>query len=208
MKRVLFLFTVSLFWVFFVNNIFSQEIGIAPIKIFTENSEIKNPFGFGVYVEQPIWKINIKLEYDYAKSERNYFGLLNGGFLIAPQDFIQDSINSNSSFRSFELSFSVPRLFEVFSNYFNIGGGISLDNFSRDEIGLTTGRKITSADSKFGIFYSISLSRLRILKLPIKLEILYKQKILASGRYATDAVNPFADINSMQVIQINLGYIF
>ena len=201
---------IAYIFIFFLSgiNIYSQEIGISFAKVWTDNDEIQNPVGFSVYAFQPVWYFGVKLEYLSANNERNYYGLLNGGFLINPKDFIQDSIFSKSNIQSIEVSLVLPRIFEVFNNYLNVGAGISLDKFSRDKFGINSGKKYSAYDSKIGIFYSISLSHENIFGLPVKIEVLFKHKGLMSGYYVTDVEKPFADLMDIKELQLNLGYKF
>ncbi|MDF1612443.1 hypothetical protein [Stygiobacter electus] len=156
--------TVKYFFValaFFVNSN-AQEIGIAPTKIWTDNKEIENPYGLSVYFFQPIGKFGVKFEYVSAKNSRSYYGLLNGGFLIAPEDFVQDSISIKSTFRAIELSAHLQKLFEVFHNYINIGVGITFDKLTREKVGLSSNKRFETYENKFGIFYAISISHQNI----------------------------------------------
>ena len=161
-------------FIFFINSN-AQEIGIAPTKIWTNNIEIQNPIGFSIYFFQPIGRLGVKFEYVYAKNSRNYYGYFNGGSLLHTENYIQDSISNNSTFRAIELSLHLPKLIGIFQNYINIGAGITFDKFTREKVGLNSG-KMFNNNNKIGIFYSVSISREKILELPIKLEILLNIK--------------------------------
>ncbi len=194
-------------FIFFVNG-YSQEIGIAPTKIWTDNREIENPIGFSIYFFQPIGKLGVKIEYVAAKNSRSYYGFLNGGFLLRQEDYIQDSISSNSTFRAIEFSLHLPKLLEFFQNYLDIGAGITFDKFTRDKLGLNTGKKFETNENKFGIFYCVSISRENIFELPIKLEVLFKHKALTSGSFATDIEQPFVEAIDVKELQLNFAYVF
>ena len=189
-------------------NLYSQEIGISPTKIWTDNYEIENPIGFSVYYFQSIGKLGVKLEYVTAKNERNYYGVLNGGFLVGPEDFVRESVVSKSSYSSIEISAIYPKLFELLQNHLNIGAGISFDKFTRDKTGLSYGKTYNDKENKFGLFYMVSISRHNILGLPVRLEILFKSKALLEGNFATDIEQPFTGAISMQELQFNVGYVF
>jgi len=186
----------------------AQEIGIAATKIWTDNKEIENPIGFSIFFFQPIGKLGIKFEYVYAINSRRYYGFLNGGFLLSPQEYIQDSISSKSIFRAIELSFHLPKLFGLLQNYLNIGAGVTFDKFRREKVGLNSGKKFSTYENKFGFFYSVSVSRQDIFKLPIKLEILFKHKGLMSGGFATDTEQPFTGAIDVRELQFNFAYMF
>ncbi len=204
MKTIICSFVILLFTV----STCAQEIGAAPTKIWTDNNEIEDRMGFSIYFFQPIGRFGVKLEYTYAENTRNYYGFLNGGFLIAPEEYIQDSISSRSTFRAIELSLHLPKLFELFQNYLNIGAGVTFDKFTLDKSGINTGSTFGTYENKFGIFYSVSISRENILSLPIKLELLYKQKALAEGSFATDTEQPFTGAIDVKELQFNVAYVF
>lgn len=63
-------------------------------------------------------------------------------------------------------------------------------------------------ETKSGPFFAASISREHILWQPIKLELLFKMKNLSSGHYATDIELPFADIKTVDELQLNLIYVF
>ena len=204
MKKLIFV-VISFFFVTFNH---AQEIGISPTKLWTNNYEIENPFGFSVYYFQPIGRLGVKLEYVSAKNERSYYGFLNGGFLLRPEDYIQDSISSKSSFRAIEFSIQIPKIFGAFHNYLNIGAGITFDKFTRDKFGLSSGKKYSTYENKFGVFYLVSVSRQDIFGLPIKFEILFKHKGLMEGNYATDSEQPFVSAIEVKELQFNFAYVF
>ena len=198
-------------FIFFINSN-AQEIGIAPTKIWTNNIEIQNPIGFSIYFFQPIGRLGVKFEYVYAKNSRNYYGYFNGGSLLHTENYIQDSISNNSTFRAIELSLHLPKLIGIFQNYINIGAGITFDKFTREKVGLNSG-KMFNNNNKIGLFYSVSISREKILELPIKLEILFKHKALAGEMIVTNAgqsssEQPFVEAMYVKELQFNLAYMF
>ena len=198
-------------FIFFINSN-AQEIGIAPTKIWTNNIEIQNPIGFSIYFFQPIGRLGVKFEYVYAKNSRNYYGYFNGGSRLHTENYIQDSISNNSTFRAIELSLHLPKLIGIFQNYINIGAGITFDKFTREKVGLNSG-KMFNNNNKIGLFYSVSISREKILELPIKLEILFKHKALAGEMIVTNAgqssgEQPFVEAMDVKELQFNLAYMF
>jgi hypothetical protein len=186
----------------------AQEIGIAPTKIWTNNFEIENPVGVSIYYLHHAGRLALKLEYVSANNERSYFGLLNGGFLIRPEDYLQDNIVSKSTFRAIEISCQIPAVFEILQNNISLGAGISFDKLTRNKAGLSTGKEYNYTEDKHGFFYLISLSRHNILGLPIKLEVLFKHKGLSEGNYATDSDQPFVSAIDVKELQLNFAYTF
>lgn len=187
---------------------YAQEIGISPTKLWTNNYEIENPLGFSLYYFHPIGRLGVKLEYVSAKNERSYYGFLNGGFLLRPEDYIQDSISSKSTFRAIEFSLQITKIFGAFQYYLNIGAGITFDKFMRDKFGLSSGKKYSTYENKVGLFYLVSVSRQNIFGIPIKLEILFKHKGLMEGNYATDSEQPFVSAIEVKELQFNFAYVF
>ena len=192
----------------FAINLYPQEIGISPVKLWTNNREIENPIGYGIHAFLPMGKFGVKFEYMAAKNERSYYGFVSGGFIISPEDFIQESITSKSSYRAFEFSAHIPRLFEFYQIYLNIGAGMTFDKFTRNKTGLSSGKEYSISENKFGVFYAISLSRYDIFGLPLKMEILFKHKGLAAGNYATDSDQPFVEAMDIKELQLNFAYMF
>lgn len=189
-------------------SVYSQEVGLGPAKIWTNNYEIQNPMGYGIFLYQHIGRVALRLEYVSADNERKYFGVLNGGFIAHQEDIIQESIFSSSSFRAVEISLQIPRIYSLIKNDFNAGIGITFDKFNREKTGMTSLKRYETTENKFGFFYSVSLSRNNILGLPIKIELLFKQKWLMRGSYATDIEQPFAAAIDIKELQLNFAYLF
>lgn len=204
MKTIKYLFMILVF----VVGINAQEIGIAPAKLWTNNTEIGNPYGVGFYFLQRIGKIALKLEYTTAKNERNYYGLIYGGFLIREEDFIRDNISSKSSLSSTELSIQIPQMVEIYQNYLGMGIGISSDKFTQKKAGLNTGKEFNISENKYGVSVFVSLARERLFGLPLKFTILFKQKNLIGTHYTTDSDQPFEGDISIKELKFNLGYVF
>lgn len=184
----------------------AQEIGIAPTKIWTDNREIQNPFGYSVYYFQKIWKIGLKAEYVAAKNERKYYGLVISGFLQNPDEVRYENVSSSSDFRAIEFSVIVPDLIQFEGFNFNFGGGLSFDKFKGERYGLESGKEATLFEkNKTGVFYSASISRSRLFELPVKIEFLFKGKSLSGRNFTTDIEDPFAGAIGVYELQFNLS---
>lgn len=205
MKKFIILFIVFTLTI----NIKSQEIGLSPTKVWTDNSEIQNPLGFSIYYFQPIWKLGLKIEFLTATNERNYYGYLSSGFIANPEEIIIDDVKSKSRIQSLEFSLSVPKIIYVEENYFTLTLGMTRDNFSGERVGLNSGKRVAlMKEDKFGFFYGISISREKIFQLPIKIELLFKHKGLISGMYVTDTTQPFKGEMDIKELQLNISYVF
>lgn len=185
----------------------AQEIGIAPVKIWTNNYELQNPVGFSAFFFQPIWKLGIKFEYSMAFNNRDYYGAILTGYMAEPP--ILENVNSKSRYQTYEFSIAAPSV-NIHENI-NINGavGFSFDSFALERKGKSTGRNIDfDKDNKNGYFYSIAVSYGKLFQLPIKLEVMFKQKSLYSTLHVEDIEMPFEDLKSMNVLQVNIAYVF
>ena len=192
-----------------ISNSKAQELGISLAKLWTDNSEIQNPYGFSITVFQPILKLGLKAEYVSAINKRNYYGFLISGFMIYPSEVYPENVVSKSSYRAFELSLIVPKIIKHKLFVFNLGVGITFDSFKGERQGLHSGKKANLYEEhKMGIFYAISISRDGLLELPIKIELLLKHKSLMGGTYTTDIEQPFGGSVDIKELQFNLSYVF
>ena len=189
-------------------NFYAQEIGVAPVKLWTDNSEIQNPFGFSVHLAQPIWKLSLKVEYISVNNKTNFHGLVGSGFLLQDDSYFPEPVKSKSSYEAIEFSIVVPEIinYNVFS--LGLGTGLSHNKFDGEREGLDSGRKSNLfKESKFGIFYVVSISATDFFELPLKIELLFKQKNLFGGVYATDVVQPFEGAMDIKELQLAFSYI-
>ena len=128
-----------IFTILFVSNLYSQEIGIVSSKQWTDNSEIENPAGLGVYLYLPVSKVGVQFEYSTAWNERIVKGNISSGFMNPAQNTIPERIRNNSTQQSLEFGLVIPEILNYNSFAFNIGGGFSVDWFSGERNGLESG---------------------------------------------------------------------
>ncbi len=204
--KTLFIFLILLFLSL---NVSAQEIGVSPVKIWTQNKEIQDPLGIGVNLNTDIWRVRLKIEYVYAKNERSYYGYVTYGFMQNPSPYILENVRSSSSFSAYEFSVNLSSVIRYEEYNLNIGFGITFDKFILTRTGLTSDITIEfKDDTKNGLFFATSISRDHILLKPIKVELLYKIRSLSNRYYATDVELPFADIKTVQELQLILAYNF
>ena len=193
-----------------ITNLNAQQVSISPTKIWTNNYEINNPVGISVSIFQPIWKLGLKAEFLYASNERNYFGYPIRGYFAEPPEFGPEDVQSTSYLHSYEFSLWIPSIIS-FSNTVsvNIGLGFSIDRFSAERKGLSSGEvaNITS-DSKFGYLYSVAIEHKEIFSLPINLSLAFKHKFLSSNQFLTDTEQPFVDAVELKELMFTIGYQF
>lgn len=76
-------------------------------------------------------------------------------------------------------------------------------------MGLNYGKRVALVkEGKFGYFYGISISRGKIFRLPIKIELLFKHKGLIGEMYVTDTIQPFKGEMDIKELQLNISYVF
>jgi hypothetical protein len=202
-------YIIFIVMVLLLTKVKAQEIGFSPVRIWTNNYEIQNQFGFSFYYFQPIGKLGFKIEYISAKNKRDYYGYILGGFFANPDEHIQENVKSKTNMSVLEFGLMIPEVLELTKNYFNIGFGVTRDRFSGKREGIDSGKEINIEDeNKYGIFYSISISRKKVLQIPLKLELLFKQKFIKGGNFATDIEQPFVGSMIIEELHFNISYAF
>jgi hypothetical protein len=182
----------------------AQEIGIAPVKLWTGNYEFQDPLGVGITISIPVRKLRLSAEYVFAQHERTYSGYLSGGFIVSPLP-ATENVRSTSSLSAYEFSLSVPALLQNSDFGFHLGLGYSFDTYSDERTGLTSGNKVSFGKVvKSGPFFICSAEY--FLLTTLRFELGYKLKILSTGEAATDMELPFESIVTVQELQFNVVY--
>jgi hypothetical protein len=195
---------IIIFSALIFSNAIAQELGIAPVKIWTNNYEIQDPVGVGLSISKTIWRVKFRAEYLYANNERTYSGYISYGFMIYPLPNIEN-VKSTSSLSAYEFSVSFPILFYNSNSCLNLGFGYSFDTYSADRIGLTSWKMVSFGNVlKSGPFFISSIDY--SLFLSLKLEFTYKLKSLSNGPFATDVELPFMNIATVHVLQLIVLY--
>lgn len=184
----------------------SQEIGIIGSKYWTNNSELQNPLGFGIYLSKDFSTLfSIKLNYEYLANERIYEGVTGTGIL--GENAVQEKIKSSSRANLWKLSFAiVPLDLELLRFY--TGLALSSGSFSADKHGQQTGKKVSSLDGqKFGagFFFNIKTPPFKII--PIVITVNVSRDYFGTSSMATDIETPFSQKMTTTNLQICLGYV-
>jgi hypothetical protein len=182
----------------------AQEIGIAPVKLWTNNYEIQDPMGIGITISTVVWKVRLNAEYVFAQNGRTYSGYLAYGFMAFPMPN-RENVRSTSSLKAYEFSVSFP-LLAVKSDFgLHMGLGYSFDTYSADRTGMTSGNKVSFGTvAKSGPFFMSSLEY--FLSTSLRIELGYKVKVLSTDVMATDIELPFAGIVTVHELQLNFAY--
>ncbi|MFH2048917.1 MAG: hypothetical protein ABIJ12_05690 [bacterium] len=207
MKKLQITIVVILF--VFSQDVFSQEIGILGSKSWTNNQELDNPFGFGLYLSQPLFqKLDVRVEFRRCTNQRKYLGKT---YIDTLGYSITEIIKSNSYMNSIELSF-IYSILKFYSFNLKIGPGISANTLDADKKGKETGRSIgVLGVDKFGLSLLINLVTDEIASVPLHMNFLYKRNYIGyigPTRVATDIENPFKDFINISELQIGLSYSF
>ena len=205
MKKILLFFAV----IATLSVSYPQEVGIAPVKLWSNNYELQNPYGFGIYYYQKIWKTGVKLEYITAKNNREYFGYLFSGFFVNPEKIYKENVKSITNYRAIEISVAVPKIFEFKQFSLNLFLGFTFDRFDGERTGLSSGKHISLFyENKTGYILGLSIAKEGLFGLPLKTELLFKQKNLNEHISITDAEQPFGGALDIKELQLNISYIF
>lgn len=185
----------------------AQEIGIAPVKIFTDSYEMGNPVGIGFYYMQPIGHFGLRFEYVYAGRTRNYTGQLSCGFMVYPPEYEDENIKSEPSYSSAAIGLYLNKFVSLAGIDLNVGAGVSFDKFECKRTATVTGRQLTiTSDKKHGYYFAVSLSGDNIFKLPLKAELQFRLKDVEGTVDATDIEQPFVDIEAVKEISLGIAY--
>jgi len=189
---------------------FGQEIGVTGIKFWTDNYEVENPTGFGVYGSYPLGKrINARLEYNYATNKREFFGAVLGGFFPAdPKPLPPENVESTSTMQviDFVLLFQVVN-FSYF--HFDLGPLAGISFLSGHRKGLESGEKVDLfKQDKWGFGLALVLGSPDIAGVPLGVNLVYKLKFLRSSSLITDIESPFSDSINISQLQLGVSYKF
>jgi hypothetical protein len=185
----------------------SQELGISASHLWTDNKELQNPNGFGVYVGKNLSNyFSLKLSYDYIYNERNYFGTLSSGMDLNP------NWESIETFANAHLSKLSIVIIPYCSEYISVGGGVTVSTnyFSVVKTGLQTQLKSSwYGEQKFGSGYFFQVQLFPFQTLPFILNVNASREFMnRSTIIVTDVEMPYFQTLKVSSIQIGLSYAF
>jgi len=173
-----------------------------------DNIETGNPMGYGLSFYLPVSIAGLKFEYSQAENNRSYEGQLVHGFMVPPDRYFDETIESTFKLQSYELFVAFNNLVEYKKFALNLAAGGSMDNFKTKRIATTSLQTAEFSETKYGFLFSISLSYERLFNLPIKPFIQFKQKFMYGTSEVTDVEQLFqGDLESKQV-QLGVYYLF
>ena len=191
--------------IFISNLAFGGSIGLSLSQMWTDNYELENPIGLSAHFTQSLMKkTRLRLEYSLSMNERNYFGVLVGGFL-SPED-PQENVRSRSYVKSFEADL----LYDVISTKrlsLGLGGGVHQTSLSANRKGLETGRETNLVgQNKYGVLAVAYIEIDRLLHLPLSFSIMAKYKSSNTSPVPLDTEAPFTSAIQLKLIQFGLSY--
>lgn len=163
-----------------ITNIYSQEFGGSVLKLWSDNSELNNAYGFSLFASAKVKYLDIKFEFNSANNNREYFGAFSAWTAPTNKEVIFERIESEVKYYSFDFSIFYPISLNIFDLNVSPGLGIVINNFRLEKNGLKTDIKRFDKDNKFGWFYRLSIAKENIFQLPLKFEILYWIHVLIS----------------------------
>lgn len=191
-------------------SVYGQEAGITGLKLWTDNDLLENPLGLGVYAASSIAKkLTARLEYNYAANTGNFVGKMPESVANDPKgEGVTETIESRARLHALDLSF----LFEMFRTpvgNIDLGFVLGLNFLGGAREGLDTG---LSADwpgaGKMGIGLAVLLKAPDIEGLPLRFNLMFKQKLLRSSSASDTKEDPFSDTVNISQFQIGIGYKF
>lgn len=188
---------------------FAQEIGLSVGKLWTNNEELQNPLSFSVYGAYAFApKFKLRLEYAYAQNEREFFGLVLGGFEQGPKPGEEEVVQSRAQMHTVEgsLFFQVVRLKHF---RFDLGAAFSMNWLRGSREGRESGTKVDLFDSnKFGLGVALLVETVDVVPFPVSFHLLLKRKSLRSSETPLDAESPLSSAVDISQVQVGAAYRF
>jgi len=185
----------------------AQEVGVFITRIYSDNAEMENPFGLGVFFSKNISRsFIVGISCERFANERTYDGYTCVGLGFDPVwEPIKSSVNTN--ILKLRLT-GIPLQYEYIS--FGVGSAVSMTFISISKRGSQTGRSVPAqGGQKFGYGFSM-LARVTPLKsLPLKINVEAQRDFLGKSKsFATDTENPFYGKIVLTNITIGVSYSF
>jgi hypothetical protein len=156
------------------------EIGIFGLKDWTKDEELKNPYGFGIYLFQPLSdKVKLTIEYDYLTSKMKYLYYLHypfsGGSTLA-------RVIRRNHVSSYQIGFR-HLISQSGSTSLEFGGGLCLvyAGASMRVVGFDEHWSLP-AIHKYGPFLDVGLLVSILNDLPLTMRFGFRHRFLVLGK--------------------------
>ncbi len=191
--------------IIFITSLRSQEIGITASQIYSDNSELQNPFGYGIFIALPSnSSFQIKFEYNQHQNTRHFYGPLSAGFFSMPLEY--EDVESRSKVTSYEF-FLLKSLYISSRSSFHLGIGLSRNHLQNTRQGLQSDKTLKlEDDSKWAYQIILQGEHAIYRQLPVWGMASVKIKNIINNRSVTDVDHPFQE--SITFIQLQLGIVF
>jgi hypothetical protein len=186
----------------------AQEIGIAGSQAWTDNVELGNPYGIGLYVSENLTNaIVLKVGYDYFSNDRTYVGVTSDLEIVA-QNPVSELIQSSTQAKLWNVTLLYePLRFDWI--HVEMGPSVTTSFFSIQKRGTQTGRDVSAlGGQKFGLGYLIRIRMEPMAAIPIAISIAASGDLLGYSGSATDVETPFFSPIRFTVLRLSVGYSF
>jgi hypothetical protein len=189
----------------------SPEIGVLGIKSWTNNHDLRHPYGFGLYLLQPVSeKVKLVFEYEYLTNTQKTFGY----YRLNPWSYESESIRDVLCMRNRVSSFQFGLMHTVThsrTTYLEFGGGICAVVMERDGHLKATGIDWGSSDAGMcGLVLDIGLLVTELKDLPLVMRFGFKHRFLSgsctSSCYGCNSA--FSDLITTTEVSWGFGYQF
>ncbi|MBI4428227.1 MAG: hypothetical protein HY562_03825 [Ignavibacteriales bacterium] len=185
----------------------AQELGLSVAQLWTNNSELLEPTGIGVYVSKSLSKsVVVRLSYEGFKTLRTFEGVTGNAFL--GESSVQEQIRSESRAQIFRLGLSY---FPLHFDWVYLGFGISVSEnaLSLRQTGTQTSRLVINEDvQKLGLGYSLNALFIPSQSIPMRINISVTNDFLERSRSEPVVVQPYTNPIITVSLQLAAGFSF
>ena len=188
----------------------SPEIGVLGIKSWTNNLVLRHPYGFGLYLLQPVSeKVKLVFEYEYLTNTQKTFGSYRLNPWFDESEAIRDVLCMRNRVSSFQFGL-MHTVTHSRTTYLEFGGGICAVVMERDGHLKATGIDRGSSDAGMcGLVLDIGLLVTELKDLPLVMRFGFKHRFL-SGSWTSGGEwgSPFSDPITTTEVSWGFGYQF
>jgi hypothetical protein len=188
----------------------SPEIGFMGIKSWTNNLDLRHPYGFGLYLLQPVSeKVKLACEYEYLTNSQKTFGSFHLSHWSDGSGSVQDVFSVRNYISSLQLGL-MHTVTHSRTTYLEFGGGICAVVIERKGHLMATGIDWGYSDAFMsGLVLDIGLLVSEVKDLPLVIRFGFKHRFL-SGSWTSggDWGSPFSDPITTTEVSWGFGYQF
>lgn len=186
------------------------EIGVIGLKDWTKDEELKHPYGFGLYLFQPVsQKVKLTFEYDYLTSKTTEWSYWGWGYNPFDEDQRPVKMIRRNHVSVFEFGFR-HLITRSQTTLLEAGVGACLAHLEVDAHEQFSGRKVYLPDAdKLGLVLNVGLLVQELKDLPLTMRFGFRHRFLTgSGMSCCDCRSTFSDAITATEVSWGLGYQF